>query len=211
VIVRIENTISKDHSFSTDRDDYVSIWFKSTMTGLGCDNVYAEIGPYAARPVRVISSGADGWHAVCKLSPGLTPQWHELRLRALDSAWSNSVRIPVGVSPAERTTGSAATSEELRVAGVTDGKTWEPGRIRVGADSCLSLWARGIPDGCDLKLLAVILNGERYPAVFLSETDPEGYKQVNAMLPPGLQPGMAKLRLECSGSTTAAVDVELIE
>jgi len=209
--VNVENTISKNHDFSTDRDDYVSIWFKSRMADLVCDNVFAEIGPYAARPVRVISSGADGWHAVCKLSPGLSPHRHDVRLRARDSAWSNAVRIPVDV-PAEpaSATGAPAASEKLRVVGVTDGKTWEPWRVRVGADSCLSLWARGIPDGCDLKLLTVCLNEERYPAVFLSETDPEGYKQVNALLPPGLQAGMAQLRLECAGNASAPVDVELI-
>jgi tRNA (mo5U34)-methyltransferase len=207
-IICVENSISRDHGFSTTRDDYISIYFRSATPGIQCDDVYAEVGPYAVRPGEIVDAGGDGWLAVCKLPPGLDAQWHALRLRVRKSQWSNSVRIPVDV-PVEDQGG--AGSPQLNVELVTDGKTWDRWRVKVGAGSCLSLWARGIPDGCDMQQVLVLLNGINLPAVYVSAADAEGLKQVNATLPSGLPSGKVKLRLECAGNTSAPVDVELIK
>ena len=56
----------------------------------------------------------------------------------------------------------------------------------------------------------MLLNGMNLPAIYVSTTDADGLKQVNATLPAGLQPGKYKLRLECSGRISASVDVELV-
>jgi hypothetical protein len=207
-IICVENSISRNHSFLTTRDDYISIYFRSAAPGLDCDDVYAEVGPYAVRPGEVVGVGVDGWLAVCKFPPGLDAQWHALRLRVRESQWSNTLRLPVDV-PAEDQGG--AGSGQLHVDVVTDGKTWEPGRVKVGAGSCLSLWARGIPDGCDEKEVLVLLNGMNLPATYVSAADANGFKQVNAILPSGLRPGKVMLRLECAGNTSAPVDVELTQ
>jgi tRNA (mo5U34)-methyltransferase len=205
-IICVENSISRDHSFSTTRDDYISIYFRSPTPGIGCDDVYAEVGPYAARPGEVVDAGGDGWLAVCKLPPGLDPRWHPLRLRVRKSQWSNSVRIPVDVAAEDQ---GGAGSRQLDVHLVTDGRTWDRWRVKVGAGSSLSLWARGVPDGCDIKEVLVLLNGMHLPAIYVSAADAEGLKQVNATLPSGLPPGKVKVRLQCGGNTSASVDVEL--
>jgi tRNA (mo5U34)-methyltransferase len=209
-IICVENSVSQDHDFSASRDDHLAIHFKSEATGISCDNVYAEVGPYATRPAQVVHAGGDGWLAICKLPPGLDPLWHQVRLRVSQSKWSNSVRIPVDLPPGyPRSESSALVSPELRVSLVTDGITWDRWRVKVGAGSCLSLWARGIPDGCATEQISVLLNEVHLPAVFVSETDPEGLKQVNALLPAGLRPGSVKLRLECAGHTSAPMDIDL--
>jgi len=211
-ILCVENSISRDHKFSVNGDDYVSIYFKSEMAAIRCEDVFAEVGPYAARPGEVVDAGGNGWLAVSKLPPGLDARWHDVRLRVRDSQWSNSVRIPVDLPNAERSIGSfAPVSGDLRVDLVTDGTNWERWRVRVGAGSCLSVWARGIPDGSMTNQASVLLNEVHLPAVFLSEADSKGLKQVNAMLPSGLRPGRVKLRLECAGAMSAPVDVELMK
>jgi tRNA (mo5U34)-methyltransferase len=206
-IICVENSISRDHSFSLARDDYFSIYFRSATPGIGCDDVIVEVGPYAVRPGEVVDSGGDGWLAVCKLPPGLDPRWHALRLRVRRSQWSNSVRIPVDV-PAEDQGG--AGSPDLQVHLVTDGKTWDRWRVKAGPDSSLSLWALGIPDSVEKKQVLVQLNGMNLPAIYVSVTDANGLKQVNATLPAGLQPGKFTLRLECVDQISAPVDVELV-
>jgi uncharacterized protein (TIGR03437 family) len=109
--------------------------------------------------------------------------------------------------PAEDQGGAGSPQLDLNL--VTDGKTWDRWRVKVGAGSCLSLWARGVPDGCDIRQVLVLLNGMHLPAIYVSAADAEGLKQVNATLPSGLPPGKVKLRLECAGDTSAPVDIEL--
>jgi tRNA (mo5U34)-methyltransferase len=207
-IICVENSFTRDHDFSTNRDDYLSIYFRSASPGLGCDEMFIEVGPYAAPPGLVLPvAGNDGWVAGCKLPPGLNPQWHPVRLRVRRSQWSNSLRIPVDV-PIEDPGG--AGSPGLHVNLVTDGKTWDRWRVKTGGDSSLSIWSRGIPDGCEMKDVLVLLNGLNLPAIYVSSADAEGLKQVNATLPAGLKPGKFKLRLRCAGDISAAVDVELV-
>jgi tRNA (mo5U34)-methyltransferase len=205
-ILCVENSITRDHNFSTTRDDYFSIYFRSATPGLGCDDVFVEVGPYAVRPGEVVDSGGDGWLAVCKLPPGLDAQWHTLRLRVRHSQWSNALCIPVDLTAEDQVD---AGSPDLCVNLATDGKTWDRWRVRVGPDSCLSIWASGIPDGCEMKQILVLLNGLNLPAIYVSQPDAEGLRQVNATLPAGLPPGKVKLRLECAGRASAPVDVEL--
>ncbi|HTW67839.1 MAG TPA: methyltransferase domain-containing protein [Bryobacteraceae bacterium] len=206
-ILCVENSFTRDHDFSTNRDDYLSVYFRSAMPGLGCDDVFIDVGPYAASAGVVADASADGWVAGCKLPPGLEPGWHELRLRVRQSQWSNALRIPVDAPPQDQNT---PTDAALDISLVTDGKTWDRWRVKAGAESTLSLWARGIPDGVDKKHLLVLLNGMNLPAIYVSTTDADGLKQVNATLPAGLAPGKYKLRLECSGRISAPVDVELV-
>ena len=120
--------------------------------------------------------------------------------------WSNSLRIPVDI-PAED---QGAGSPDLHVNLVTDGKTWDRWRVKAGRDSSLSLWARGIPDSIEKKQVLVLLNGINLPAIYISATDAEQLKQVNATLPAGLRPGKFKLRLQCANQISEPVNVELV-
>ena len=210
-ITCVENSVSLDHAFSSRTDDYVSIWFKSGQEELTCDNVFPQIGPYASRPVIVHATGGDGWHANCKLPPGLDPGWYDAHLRIRDSAVSNPVRIGVDIPEGERRNRSAAAaSGDLRIRLVTDGRTWERYRVHVGMDSCVSLWASGLPEDCDRSQVRVRLNGTDMPAVFVSSPDAEGATQVNALLPCRLQPGPASIVLVSGDVESPPVEAELV-
>jgi uncharacterized protein (TIGR03437 family) len=77
-------------------------------------------------------------------------------------------------------------------------------------DSCVSLWASGLPEDCDRSQVRVRLNGTDMPAVFVSSPDDEGATQVNALLPCRLQPGPATIVLVSGDVESPPVDAELV-
>lgn len=171
----VENSVSRNHSFSSLRDDYVSVWFLSDNVDLTCDNVYPEISGFGVRPAEVHPEGERGWLANFKLPPGLRDGVHAVRVAAKDSAWSNAVRIPVGgVAMPER-----GVSSEMELDVVCDGLRWDRNVVHTGANSCISLWVRGMKG----KDAAVLLNGTEHPASYVSDPDEKGLTQVNALLP----------------------------
>ena len=206
----VENSVSRDHEFSAAADDYVSFWIRSAGRDLSAANVCPEIGGYGVRPSEVHRSSEDGWLVSCKLPPGLDPGWHSARLRLADSAFSNAVRIAVDVPRGERRWPGGPRAEGLRIHSVTDGRTFAESRIRTGDDACMSMWAAGLPEGVAVERVALRLDGTDLPATWVSPADPAGLCQVNALLPPGIPPGTAKVALALDGAETAAVEVELI-
>lgn len=205
----VENSTSCDHRFSSSADDYVAFWFKTEARELDCDSVYPQIGPYGSRPAHVHHTGGDGWHLNCKLPPGLSKGWHEARLRIGGSEFSNAIRIGVDLSEEERRGGPVVFSGDLRIALATDGKTWERYQVRVGPGSCLSLWTSGLPEGAERGGVRVRLNGTDLPATFLSEPGRDGLRQVNALLPSGLEPGEAEVRLAFREAESPPVSIRL--
>jgi hypothetical protein len=158
--------------------------------------------------VEITAVGEHGWLATCKLPPGLKPEWHDIRVRVANSAFSNAIRIPVDLSRDQRHRGEPAPlAPQIQIIVVTDGKTWERWKVKTGPDSCLSLWAKGIPDDAQIS---VRLEPANLSAVFVSAPDAEGARQVNAMLPSGIPPGKTKLTLVCNGAASEPAEIELI-
>ena len=210
-VTSVENATTRDRVFSNGNDDYVAIWFKSPRTDLTPAEVFPRIGPYGSHPVFLKNIGADGWQVNCKLPPGLAPGWHAATLRIADSAWSNPVRIAVDLSAAERLQRPAGTAApDIHIAIVTDGKTWERNIIHTGLHSCISLWVSGLPEAAARDNLTVLLDADDLPAVFLSEPDPQGLRQINAMLPSGTQPGEYSVTAAFASSHSAPVPVRLV-
>jgi tRNA (mo5U34)-methyltransferase len=202
----VANSVTRDHEFSSGRDDYVAFWFE-TEPGLTTDDVMPEIGPYGTRAACLYDMGGKGWHLNCKLPPGLEPGWHDCRLRTPSSAYSNALRIAVDVPLAERLPSSTRAAHEI--VSVTDGRTWDEARVKIGEGSCLSLWARGLPD-VSMRRCTVRLNGSDLAVVYISRADEHGVRQVNAMLPSGLKPGAATVTLTVNGAESAATNIELV-
>jgi uncharacterized protein (TIGR03437 family) len=117
------------------------------------------------------------------------------------------VDIPEGE---RRNRSAAVASGDLRIRLVTDGRTWERYRVHVGMDSCVSLWASGLPEDCDRSQVRVRLNGTDMPAVFVSSPDAEGATQVNALLPCRLQPGPVSIMLVSGDVESPPVEADLV-
>ena len=146
----------------------------------------------------------------CKLPPGLEPGRHAATLRTIDSAWGNSARIGVDLPAEQRRQCPAATVCNIRIAIVTDGKTWERNLVHTGIDSCLSLWVSGLPEEAAMDGIAVWLDGDDLPAVYLSQPDAQGLRQINAMLPSGTQPGDYTVAVAFQDTVSEAVPVKLV-
>jgi tRNA (mo5U34)-methyltransferase len=192
-------------------DDYVSVWFKTAHSGLSAGDVFLEFDEYAAAPALLYPTGGDGWQAVVRMPPGIGPGRHELQLRVRDSAQSNTVRIGVDESGGEAPGAPPAAAIELGIEIAADGKTWERNVVHARQDGCISLWVRGIPEGCRVVDVKVLLRGESLPCLFLSETDPAGLRQVNALLPPASAHGSAEVRVAAGGAVSSPVTVEILE
>lgn len=174
-------------------------------------DVFPRIGPYGSHPVFLRNTGGDGWHVNCKLPPGLEPGWYPATLRTTDSEWAHPVRIAVDLSAEQRRqTPGNAQAAAIRIAIVTDGQTWERNLIHTGLHSCISLWAEGLPEDAAKDSIVVSLDGDDLPAVFLSEPDPQGLRQINAMLPTGAKAGDRSVSIGCGGAVSPAVAVRLV-
>jgi tRNA (mo5U34)-methyltransferase len=205
-LVCVENTWTRNHDFANGRDDYFTAWISSDRTDLTCDNVFVKVGPYACRPVGVRNIGGPGWQVNCKLAPGLSRGWQDVTVSLDSSEWSNRLRIGIDLPRAERRA-STGGSDAIQIAGVTDGKTYESNRVRIGVESCLSVWASGIER--DKHDVTVRLDGTDLPAVYVSTADDRGLKQVNAMLPPGMDPGEYLITVSVRGVESRALPVRL--
>jgi tRNA (mo5U34)-methyltransferase len=210
-LTSVENAATRDREFSAAHDDYVAIWFKSPHANLTIADVFPRIGPYGSHPVFLQNTGGDGWQVNCKLPPGLAPGWHTATLRTANSPWGNQVRIGVDLSAEQRRERPAgAEASNIRIAIVTDGKTWERNLVHTGLHSCISLWVSGLPDESAADGVAVWLEGDHLPAVFLSEPDPHGLRQINAMLPTGAQPGECTASVGFGAAVSGPVPVRLV-
>jgi tRNA (mo5U34)-methyltransferase len=211
LITLVENSILLDHRFSPGLDDYMNIWVRSERGGeLTCDQIFVNIGPFAARPVMVHKKDEGSWQLCCKVPLGLSPGWHDVRLRIGDSAWSNALQIGVDVSDAERRPlDGAVETGDLRITAIADAKSWEPHTVRLGLDSWISLWVEGLPDRARMEEVRVRLNGTDLQAAFLSGEDPRGLRQVNAKLPSGLNAGIARVAVIFERQNSQDVEVRL--
>ena len=210
-LICVENSVSRDHEFSAEADNYVSFWVRCAERDLNADSVFPEIGGYGVRPSEVHPSSEEGWLVNAKLPPGLDPGWYLARLRVRESAFSNAVRIAVDLPVEERRRFAGPRAEGLRIHSVTDGRTFAESRVRAGEDACMSMWAAGLPDGVTAERLALRLDGTDLPATWVSAPDGDGLRQINALLPPGIPPGRVQVALALDGDETAPVDVNLIE
>ncbi len=206
-LVCVENTWTRDHTFRSDRDHYFTIWFTTPQKALTVNNVFVQVGRYAVQPVGVQNYAGTGWQANCKLPLGLSKGWSDVKVAIGDGSWSNPARIPIDMSRAERrsTQGTAA----LHIAGVTDGRTYQPNRVNTGADSCLSVWVGGIAEGTTKEQISVRLDGTDLPAIYLSTVDQKGWRQINALLPPKMEPGAYSVSVVVKDTESRPVEIEL--
>lgn len=207
-LILVENAWSRDHDFSVNRDDYFTVWFNTQETGLDCDNVFLQAGPYGCRPVIVQHAAGAMWQANAKLAPGLARGWNEVRIAAKNTEFSAPARIPVDVPRDERV--FARASDGIRIDRIIDGKTYAPGIARVGVpESSVSAWVWGIREGTAMSEISLRLDGADLPATYVSALDASGLRQVNAMIPFGMAPGEYSLSARVGEIESAAGKVRL--
>ncbi len=206
-LIVVHNSELGNLEFTADRDDYVTTYLQTTETGLTCDDVFVQVGPYGARPAGVRSSEG-GFQANCKLPLGLAPGWHDVTVAVRNSGWSNAARIAVDL-PREARLACSPTSG-VEIVGVYDGRTWERNQVRTGLGSCVSAWVKGLPDGVKNTQVSLRIDGTDLPASFVSAiNDEKGTKQINALVPAGLEKGEYQLTVRFAGEDSPIEHIEL--
>jgi hypothetical protein len=200
-ILCLENSTTHDHNFSASADDYITFYFAHTGSPLTCDNVYPEIGGFGTRPIYVAQTGG-GWQASCKIPPGLKPGWQSARLRLENTRCSNPLQIGLD-APAWR----PAITSNLEITRIADGKIFESNRVRVGENSAISVWIAGLPTDATNPDLRIRLNGTDLPVIWLAPQAPS--RQLNAVLPAGLEPGKAQITVVFKEIETRPASAEL--
>ena len=124
------------------------------------------------------------------------------KLRVEGSRWSRPLRIGID-SPLWQVTGTST----LEITRVADGRTFESRRVQVGGGSAISVWVAGLPAQTTAEDVSIRLNGSDLPAVWLAPN--HAARQINALLPAGLEPDDADVSVVFRETESRAIAVEL--
>jgi hypothetical protein len=187
-------------NFETHRDDYVSIWFNWPTRKLTLDDVRPQVGDFGVRPIHLAPEGKGGWMANFKLPPGLSPGWHNVTVRAGDSAPSNALQVAVDVP---------LVCGELELRSLADGDTWVPNQLDLGQGRTVALWISGLPANADRHNVRVYLRGQRLNVAYIERRDDSEPRQVNAIIPDDCPTGIAHLGVAVGERRTNAVELRI--
>jgi tRNA (mo5U34)-methyltransferase len=177
-------------NFSSRKEEYISCWFRAPRE-VAREELRLEAGGFGV-PALYVRREADGSQlANFRLPPGVSPGWHEVRLRLESSGFGRSFRIAVDL-PARATA--------LAVQGACDGRTWARGETAAG--SFLSCWAAGLPENADRANTDVRLEGRRLAVDYVGEPDEARLRQINAAVPGDVAAGEYHLTVECGGAVS---------
>ncbi len=103
----------KGISFSSERDEYVTVRFQSSEQILGRDDVRPEVGGFGTRPIQVGRRTDGTWQAIFKLPPGLDAGWHPVRIRVKNSRSSNSIAVAIDLPVPDQPVTIESEGDEL--------------------------------------------------------------------------------------------------
>ena len=144
-------------NFSSERDDYVAIWFDSPLA-LTWDTVQPEVSGFGARPLSVTELRPHFWQVNFKLPPLTVPGWHEVRVRVAGGPRSNPQSIALDLP---------LVVGRVALRNVCDGITWKPRELDTTQGSTLSFWLEGLPENADLNNVTATLGGQKLRMVYL--------------------------------------------
>jgi tRNA (mo5U34)-methyltransferase len=194
------HNLNRGINFDSSRDESVSAWFRWKARTLGLDEVRPEVGGYGVRPIHVEQAGEDTWQTNFKLPPGLTPGWHDVRMRIAGSRPGSAQRIAVDVP---------LVAGEIQIQGVSDGTTWAKNQLDVSRGDVLSFWVSGLPENVDCNNLCVSLDGRRLTVTYVEAAGVEA-RQINVTVPKDFPLGRAAISVSVGASSVANAEIEII-
>ena len=172
-------------NFASRKEQYVACWFRTGRASVKRELLRLEIGPFGI-PALYVKQQGDAWLANFRLPPGLSPGWHDVRLRFADTDFRAAQRIAVDMP-------LVVTGISIRE--VCDGTTWKHDEITSLHAAC---WVAGLPDNCDRANIRAWLGELRLVVEHAGPASADGFRQINLRFPPGAAPGSQMLRLECA-------------
>ena len=171
-------------NFDSRVDEYLTAWFEHPVSKLSLDEIQPEVSGYGVRPIHVDQPEGGRWQINLKLPPGLTPGWHDVRVRVRGSRPGDACRIAVDL-PIEPV-------GPVLITGVADGTTWTSDQLELRNGGALSLWVDGLPENADRNNVRVTLEGTRLPVEWV-EPAKSAPRQLNVRVPLGAPEGPAAL------------------
>jgi tRNA (mo5U34)-methyltransferase len=197
-VLTIENARSNGVNFSTRKsEEYLTSVFRTTRDPVTPDMLRLEVDGFGTAAL-FVSRDHDTWRATFHLPPGLDPGWHTARLRFSDSGFGREFRIAVDVPP---------VAEQLQLKEVFDGVTWTKGEVKVGERGFLSCWVGGLPENADRANVRAFLGNRRLEVDYVGELNPDGFRQLNAIVPANVVPGEHEFRVECASVSSRTLPV----
>jgi hypothetical protein len=201
-LVAVANSRTFGLNFSTRKEEYISCWFRTTETTVTRGQLRLEVGDFGVPALYVRPDEGGKWLANFRLPPGLTSGWSPVRLRFADSAFGGTtLRIAVD---------QALRAERLVLNWICDGVTWTTDEVNASGGGFISCWVIGLPENCDRANVSVYLGEARLRVDYVSEPDPEGKRQINAVLPASTGKGEHSVRVECGGVSTESRVIRVV-
>jgi hypothetical protein len=190
-------------NFQARYDDYVLVSFRlsgEVSTAVpGVDRFEPQVGEFGVCPVHLSRSESGVWQAKFKLPPGMASGWHDVMVRVGGVA-SNPARIAVDVP---------VPLAPIRIHGVRDGITWEPGVFDPSKGNVLGAWVSDLPDNADRANVRAVLAGEQLPVQFVSPSGTET-RQVNIEIPDEAPRGAVELQILIGENRTDPFPVQIM-
>lgn len=97
----------------------------------------------------------------------------------------------------------------IQISEAFNSTTWESAVPVSGRNAFLGLYAKGLPAGATRETVKVHVGPFGAMPIHIGVSEFEGYKQINAAVPPGLDPGAVSLWLEVQGERSNETDLQL--
>jgi tRNA (mo5U34)-methyltransferase len=189
-------------NFSSERDEYVTIFFETPNRDLGRDLVQPEVSGFGTKPIYVGRLPDGAWQANFKLPPGLEAGWHPVQVRVKKSHPSNSIAVAIDVPVPDR---------QVAIESMADGATWTPNQLRRSSGNALVLWVDGLPRNADQNTVRVLLGDRGVPVRYVDYPGPEAKpRQVNVEIPDVVPTGRMDVRVVLGTHTSDPAPVEIL-
>lgn len=195
------NNVDQGINFSTGKEQYISCWFRSSRETIAKEDLRLEADEFGVAAYYAGRRQDDWWAANFPVPRGLSPGWHQVRLRFADSDFSNAVRIAVDLP---------LKVSRIVCHGVRDATNWKSGEVSVTEDGNLACWVSGLPENADRNNVRVFLGGTRLTVSWLGAPDTAGLIQINAAVPGSVPKGEHVLRVECGGVSSEPFAVRVV-
>jgi SAM-dependent methyltransferase len=197
------NNRHNDTLFQPRKDEYLILAFLHPGP-LTKQDVLVEIGTYGVPAIILVHHEAGYWQVNCKVPPGISPGYHDVRVGTRNDGFSEPVKIRMLPAGTERRYGDTPFLSEAetlpapvftRVENTMDRSTIFRGYRNESLACRFSHSEAGL---LDLARVHLTVDGNPWPLLSVERPEP-GVWQVNARLR-GLEAGDHELRLRTSNS-----------
>jgi tRNA (mo5U34)-methyltransferase len=200
-LVAVANTRTTGINFSTRKEHYISCWFRTGNPNVTREQLRFEIGGFGV-PALFVRHEPDGaWLGNFRLPPGLKSGWNDVRLRFADSDFGRTLRVAVDMP---------LRPGRIVLVGACDGNSFTVNTITVRGRGWVSVWVQGLPENCGRDNIRVMLDSTRLAIEYVGDQDPDGNRQINAVVPGDTAKGEHLLRIECAGASSDQLTLKVI-